>query len=105
MPSCSRRIIRNISSWTGQHSRAARWCSTVATCWTAPRWKPPVRGTSGSDAARLMTDQAAIAVTGAAGFIGSHVVDALMARGEHVIAIDNLSMGSFENVPQQGDNP
>jgi UDP-glucose 4-epimerase len=38
-----------------------------------------------------------ILVTGAAGFIGSHLVDALMARGYAVVAFDNLSMGRREN--------
>lgn len=32
-------------------------------------------------------------VTGAAGFIGSHIADALLARGAHVVAFDNLSTG------------
>jgi nucleoside-diphosphate-sugar epimerase len=36
-------------------------------------------------------------VTGSAGYIGSHLVDALLARGFGVIGIDNLSMGSREN--------
>jgi UDP-glucose 4-epimerase len=45
-----------------------------------------------------MTEPGRVAVTGAAGFIGSHVVDALLARGEQVVAIDNLSMGSYENL-------
>ncbi len=52
-----------------------------------------------------MAEQGAIAVTGAAGFIGSHVVDALIARGERVIAIDNLSMGTFDNLAHHRDNP
>ncbi|NTU78933.1 MAG: SDR family NAD(P)-dependent oxidoreductase [Chloroflexales bacterium] len=39
-----------------------------------------------------------IAVTGAAGFIGSHLCDALIEQGYHVVAIDNLSMGSLENL-------
>jgi UDP-glucose 4-epimerase len=37
-------------------------------------------------------------VTGGAGFIGSHVVDALVARGDEVHVLDNLSRGKRENV-------
>jgi UDP-glucose 4-epimerase len=38
-------------------------------------------------------------VTGGAGFIGSHVADALVARGDEVHVLDNLSHGSRESVP------
>lgn len=38
-------------------------------------------------------------VTGAAGFIGSHVCDHLLARGHRVVALDDLSGGYRENVP------
>ena len=37
-------------------------------------------------------------VTGGAGFIGSHVVDALLARGDEVVAVDDLSTGRRENL-------
>jgi UDP-glucose 4-epimerase len=41
---------------------------------------------------------AKIIVTGGAGFIGSHIVDALVGRGHRVLVIDNLSSGKKENI-------
>jgi UDP-glucose 4-epimerase len=38
-------------------------------------------------------------VTGGAGFIGSHVAGALVARGDEVVVVDDLSKGRRENVP------
>jgi UDP-glucose 4-epimerase len=38
-------------------------------------------------------------VTGGAGFIGSHVAEALLARGDEVHVLDDLSAGKHENVP------
>jgi len=42
---------------------------------------------------------ASVLVTGGAGFIGSHVADALIARGHRVTVLDDLSGGYRENVP------
>jgi UDP-glucose 4-epimerase len=41
-------------------------------------------------------------VTGGAGFIGSHLVDALIGRGARVTVIDNLSTGRMENLREAG---
>ncbi len=46
-----------------------------------------------------------IAVTGCAGFLGSHLVDALLAQDYQVVGIDNLSMGRLENVEHHFGNP
>jgi UDP-glucose 4-epimerase len=37
-------------------------------------------------------------ITGGAGFVGSHLADALLARGDEVFVLDNLSTGSIENI-------
>ncbi|MEW6443404.1 MAG: NAD-dependent epimerase/dehydratase family protein [bacterium] len=42
-----------------------------------------------------------VLVTGGAGFIGSHLAEALVERGYRVNVLDNLSMGKRENVPPQ----
>jgi dTDP-glucose 4,6-dehydratase len=39
-----------------------------------------------------------ILITGGAGFIGSHLCDRFLAEGHHVIAMDNLSTGSVDNI-------
>jgi UDP-glucose 4-epimerase len=46
-----------------------------------------------------------VLVTGGAGFIGSHLVDSLMARGNYVCVFDNLSTGSLENVEHWLNHP
>lgn len=45
-----------------------------------------------------------IILTGVAGFIGSHLLDALLENGATVIGVDNLLTGSKENILHQQDN-
>src|SRR3989338_3263344 len=46
-----------------------------------------------------------IVVTGGAGFIGSHLCDALLARGHYVICVDNFFTGSVKNIEHLKNNP
>ena len=46
-----------------------------------------------------------ILITGGAGFIGSHLAEALLGRGHEVFVIDDLSTGSIENIVHLKDNP
>ena len=46
-----------------------------------------------------------VLVTGAAGFLGSHLCDALLAHGHRVIGVDDLSHGNRDNLVEAGRNP
>src|SRR5688572_29134722 len=45
-----------------------------------------------------------IVVTGGAGFLGSHICEHLIARGDEVVALDNLSTGNLSNLSSIIDN-
>jgi dTDP-glucose 4,6-dehydratase len=52
-----------------------------------------------------MGDRLTIVVSGAAGFVGSHVCDRLIAEGHRVIGVDNLITGSEDNIRQLAAEP
>jgi len=47
---------------------------------------------------------ARVVITGGAGFLGSHLVGSLLARGDEVVALDNLLTGREENLAEFRDN-
>jgi UDP-glucose 4-epimerase len=46
-----------------------------------------------------------VLITGGAGFIGSHLAEALLDRGDEVFVLDDLSTGSIDNITHLKDNP
>ncbi len=52
-----------------------------------------------------MATKSHIVVTGGAGFIGSHLVERLLADGKSVVVVDDLSTGSLENLQAVAANP
>jgi dTDP-glucose 4,6-dehydratase len=54
--------------------------------------------------AKPASKQPVSVVTGAAGFLGSHLTDLLLSRGHRVIGIDNFVTGSVDNIVHLGGN-
>ena len=46
-----------------------------------------------------------VLITGGAGFVGSHLADALLQRGDEVFVLDDLSTGSIDNIAQFKAHP
>src|SRR5215472_15346837 len=54
---------------------------------------------------QAVSKQPTSVVTGAAGFLGSHLTDLLLSRGHRVIGIDNFVTGTVDNIAHLGGNP
>ncbi len=65
--------------------------------WCGPEWCTGNRS-SKFEAHESWVDVLTSLITGGAGFIGSHLADALVSRGEKVIILDDLSTGRVENI-------
>jgi dTDP-glucose 4,6-dehydratase len=46
-----------------------------------------------------------VVVTGAAGFLGSHIIDRLLGEGHTVLGVDNLATGSLDNIAHLNNEP
>jgi UDP-glucuronate decarboxylase len=55
--------------------------------------------------ARAVYGRKRVLVTGGAGFLGSHLIDRLLARGDEVLCVDNLFTGDKRNLDHLHDHP
>jgi len=90
------------------HSAAGS--SSVTNFAAAVARKIPRGGGASSAAARRLPvgvrkPSLRVVVTGGAGFVGSHLVDKLLARGDSVIVVDNFFTGRKDNVAHHLGNP
>src|SRR3712207_4372318 len=83
--------------------------------WRGTRWRvtsdpdvrcstPATRGTADTRGRRSWAG-ARVVVTGGAGFVGSWTCERLLALGAEVVAVDDLSTGSWENLAHLGGAP
>ncbi|GAA0146611.1 decarboxylase [Lithospermum erythrorhizon] len=70
-----------------------------------PYHKIVYQGSGGKIPLGLKSRGSRIVVTGGAGFVGSHLVDRLIKRGDSVIVVDNFFTGNKENVMHHFGNP
>src|SRR5262249_45977099 len=89
------------STWRASSSSCgARWSSTAGTSttrWRCAAWASPT--------AALAANKPRAVISGGAGFIGSHLCEALLARGMRVLALDNFITGSANNLRALQGNP
>src|SRR3954470_24635022 len=85
--------VRSCSS-----SRSGSAGSALAIAWVI--WTAPARlqGSLSDRSSGILRRVATCLVTGGAGFLGSHLCDELLTRGNRVICVDNLETGSLANI-------
>ena len=54
---------------------------------------------------RIQGSRKRVLVTGGAGFLGSHLIDRLIERGDDVLCVDNLDSGAQDNIAHLAQNP
>src|SRR5215212_263392 len=82
-------------------ARTCHAASPVSAASAAARTMVSRRGCSG---ALLPANLMKIAITGVAGFIGSNLAERLLARGDEVVGLDDLSHGTRDNLAGFADD-
>ncbi|XP_024973855.1 UDP-glucuronic acid decarboxylase 1 [Cynara cardunculus var. scolymus] len=72
---------------------------------TTSHYYRPINQATGRVPVAIGRKKRRVVVTGGSGFVGSHLVDKLIARGDDVIVIDNFFTGRKENVAHHFGNP
>ena len=91
-------------SFSGPHFGFIYVCITVGTCPGLPKrllLSPAILSSSLLDTRNVPTSL----ITGGAGFIGSHLTEALLNRGDRVIVVDDLSTGRSDNLAHVQSHP
>jgi UDP-glucose 4-epimerase len=90
-------ILRFVESYVCLRSIPAAW-NTDST----GRWISPKRRMIGK---KKRSENMISVITGGAGFIGSHLADRLLAEGDRVVVLDDLSTGTLNNLAAHRTNP
>ena len=91
-------LLRFVEAYVCVRSIPAAWNTS-----STGRWISPKRRMIGKKKNRR--DNMISVVTGGAGFIGSHLVDRLLAEGDRVVVLDDLSTGTWLNLRAHLTNP
>ncbi len=93
-------VLRFVEAYVCLRSIPAAWRTTSTGRWISPKRRTHVLGKK-----KNRKDNMVSVITGGAGFIGSHLVDRLLAEGDRVVVLDDLSTGSLDNLRAHLTNP
>lgn len=93
-------ILRFVEAYVCLRSIPAAWQTESTGRWISPKRRMHVIGKN-----KRRKDNMLSVITGGAGFIGSHLVDRLLAEGDRVVVLDDLSTGSMDNLRAHLTNP
>ena len=93
-------LLRFVEAYVCLRSIPAAWDTSSTGRWISPKRRMHVIGRN-----KNRRDNMISVITGGAGFIGSHLVDRLLAEGDRVVVLDDLSTGTLHNLRAHMMNP